>query len=131
MPLPDKDRPSTWIKYRHGMCEGCYGSCCTMPVEVTAADLVRLGIASQDEVEASCRKLAKRLIKEKFVFSYREGTDLFMLASRPNGDCIFLNEKTRLCTRYSVRPDVCRKFPEIGPRPGFCPVLKQLNRIQN
>lgn len=96
-----------------------------MPVEVTASDLVRLGIANQDEVDTSCRKLAKRLTKEKLIISYREGTDLFMLSSRPNGDCLFLHEKTRLCTRYELRPDVCRKFPEIGPRPGFCPALRQ------
>jgi Fe-S-cluster containining protein len=92
-----------------------------MPVEVKASDLVRLGVATVDEVEASPKKLAKRLSKEGIISSYREGTDLFMLRSRSNGDCPFLHEKTRLCTRYELRPDVCRQFPEIGPRPGFCP----------
>jgi Fe-S-cluster containining protein len=95
-----------------------------MPVEVKAFDLVRLGVATQDEVDISCKKLAKKLIKEKIVISYREGTDLFMLMSRPNGDCLYLDKFTRLCTRYEVRPDVCRQFPDIGPRPGFCPVWK-------
>jgi uncharacterized protein len=93
-----------------------------MPVEVKSSDLVRLGVATIDEVESSPKKLAKRLSKEGVISSYREGTDLFMLTSRPNGDCVFLHEKTRLCTRYENRPDVCRQFPEIGPRPGFCPV---------
>jgi uncharacterized protein len=115
----DKDRPSTWVKYRSGLCTGCYGSCCTMPVEVKISDLIRLGVAHEDEI--SNKKIAKRLIKEKIVQSYRAGTDLFMLASKPNGDCYFLDSKTRLCTVYDKRPDVCRKFPEIGPRPGFCP----------
>ena len=117
----DKDKPWTWVRYKSGMCDGCYGSCCTMPVEVVAADLVRLGVASSDEVEISKKKLAKKLIKEKIVQSYREGPDLFMLASRPNGDCRFLHPQTRLCTVYEQRPDVCRKFPEVGPKPGFCP----------
>lgn len=117
----DKDKPWTWIRYKNGMCDGCYGSCCTMPVEVQASDLIRLDLADEDEIEISKKKVAKRLIKEKVVQSYREGTDLFMLSSRPNGDCHFLHPQTRLCTVYEKRPDVCRKFPEIGPRPGFCP----------
>ena len=121
----DKDRPSTWLKYRDGFCNGCYGSCCTMPVEVDAFDLIRLGVASQDELSGSKRKLSKRLIKDGVLTSYRDGTDLFMLGSRPNGDCYYLHPITRLCTVYEKRPGVCRKFPEIGPRPGFCPVRKK------
>lgn len=117
----DKDKPWTWIRYRGGMCEGCHGSCCTMPVEVRAEDLVRLGAATQDEVDISKKKLAKRLLKEGVIQSYREGTDLFMLGARPNGDCRYLHPQTRLCTVYEKRPEVCRRFPEIGPRPGFCP----------
>jgi Fe-S-cluster containining protein len=118
---PDKDRPSTWVKYRNGLCTGCIGACCTMPVEVKTSDLIRLEVTSEDEISGSIKKVAKRLIKEKIVSSYRAGTDLFMLAAKPNGDCYFLDSKTRLCTVYEKRPDVCRKFPEIGPRPGFCP----------
>jgi uncharacterized protein len=95
-----------------------------MPVEVKAEDLIRLGVTDIDEVEGSKKKLAKRLIKERIVSSYREGTDLFMLAQRPNDDCHFLHPQTRLCTVYEKRPGVCRKFPEIGPRPGFCPSQK-------
>ncbi len=120
----DKDRPSTWVRYRDGLCTGCYGGCCTMPVEVKAEDLIRLGVTDIDEVEGSKKKLAKRLIKEKIVASYREGTDLFMLAQRANDDCHYLHPKTRLCTVYDKRPGVCRQFPEIGPRPGFCPNSK-------
>jgi uncharacterized protein len=120
----NKDLPSTWIRYRDGLCSGCIGACCTMPVEVRAEDLIRLGLTDIDEVNGSKKKLAKRLIKEKWVASYREGTDLFMLAQRPNDDCIFLDLKTRLCTVYEKRPEVYRRFPEIGPRPGYCPAKK-------
>jgi Fe-S-cluster containining protein len=121
----DKDKPWTWQKYKDGICTGCIGACCMMPVEVKASDLIRLGLTSVDEIETSAKKVAKKLIKEGIVSSYREGTDLFMLSSRSNGDCYYLHPKTRLCTVYEKRPEVCRKFPtEMGPRLGFCPVSK-------
>ena len=96
-----------------------------MPVEIKAEDLLRLGLTSEDEIERSKKKLAKRLIKEKIISSYREGSELFMLSARPNGDCQFLDFKTRLCTVYEKRPGVCREFPSIGPRPGYCPVSRK------
>jgi uncharacterized protein len=120
MRRPDVDRPSEWIRYRQALCNGCWAGCCTMPVEVTAQDLVRLGVATEDEARASLKKLAKRLMKEGVVKSYRAGTGLFMLEQKQNRDCVFLGEN-RLCTVYEKRPDVCRKFPSVGPRPGFCP----------
>lgn len=118
---PDIDRPSTWKFYRQGMCTGCYGGCCTMPVEVKLSDLIRLGLTDNDEASSSMKKLAKRLVKLGVISSYRQGTDLFMLTQKANRDCYYLDLKTRLCTVYDKRPDVCRKFPEIGPRPGYCP----------
>jgi hypothetical protein len=96
-----------------------------MPVEVHLTDLIRLGVTDEDEASGSIKKLAKRLIKEKIVISYRAGTNLFMLSAKPNGDCVFLDSQTRLCTVYENRPEVCRKFPEIGPRPGYCPAIKR------
>lgn len=92
-----------------------------MPVEVKSSDLVRLGVASEDEVIGSVKKLAKRLIKEGIIVSYRSGTEFFMLQQKANNDCLFLDSVTRLCTVYDKRPDTCRQFPSIGPRPGFCP----------
>jgi len=96
-----------------------------MPVEIKGEDLVRLGLVTIDELEVSARKVAKRLIKEGFLTSYREGTGNFMLSQRPNDDCYFLDAKTRLCTVYEKRPGVCRKFPEIGPKPGYCPAFRK------
>lgn len=127
MNKPDIDRPSTWRAYHSDMCTGCWGGCCTMPVEVKSSDLVRLGVASEDEVVGSVKKLAKRLIKEGIIQSYRAGTEFFMLAQKTNRDCRYLNSLTRLCTVYEKRPDTCRQFPAIGPRPGFCPG----NKIQS
>jgi hypothetical protein len=121
----DKDKPWTWLKYREGLCNGCHGSCCTMPVEIKAKDLVRLGLATEDELSISTKKVAKRLIKEGVISSYRDGTGNFMLTQKANDDCYFLDLKNRLCTVYEKRPGVCREFPSIGPRPGFCPVRKK------
>lgn len=123
--MVDRDRPSTWVRYREGLCQSCSSACCTMPVEVQAHDLVRLGLASEDEINISKKKVFKKLNKLKVLSSYREGTDLFMLQSTSRGECPFLNSETRLCTVYERRPDVCRKFPRIGPRPGFCPHQKR------
>ena len=99
-----------------------------MPVEVKATDLVRLNLCSEDELSVSVKKTAKRLIKEKRIVSFRAhegpGTEVFMLSSRPNGDCLFLHPKTRLCMVYELRPDVCRQFPKVGPKIGFCPHKK-------
>ena len=122
---PDKDRPRTWIKFRDGLCENCFGGCCTMPVEIKSEDLVRLELCGQEEIEQSPKKVAKRLIKEGVLSSYREGTGLFMLTQRPNDDCFFLDSRSRLCTVYQKRPGVCREFPNIGPKPGFCPATKK------
>lgn len=114
------DQPSKWKLFRNGSCESCWGSCCTMPVEVKMEDLVRLGLITEDET-VSPKKVFKKLSKEKYVTSYRQGTGFFMLTQKPNDDCIFLDSKTRLCTVYEKRPGVCREFPKIGPRPGHCP----------
>jgi len=119
----DKDRPSTWKKYDASACTRCRANCCSMPVEIKASDLVRLEVASQDEVDNSVKKLAKRLKKEKIISSYREGTEFFMLTQKSNDDCYFLDSATRLCSVYEKRPDTCRQFPaQIGARVGFCPV---------
>jgi Fe-S-cluster containining protein len=93
-----------------------------MPVEVKLSDLIRLGVTDIDEAQGSIKKLAKRLIKEGIIVSYRAGTEFFMLQQKSNSDCQFLDLRTRLCTVYEKRPDTCRSFPSIGPRPGWCPV---------
>lgn len=121
----DKDRPSSWIPFRESLCRGCNADCCAMLLEVTIEDLVRLGVCREDEAAGSHKKLFKRLRREKIAMSYRDGTGLFMLQSKSNGDCQFLNSETRLCTVYDKRPNVCRKFPSIGPRPTFCPARRR------
>ncbi len=121
----DVGKPSTWIRFRPSLCDDCTGGCCTLPVEVTASDLLRLKVISEDEAVGSLKRPAQRLKKEKIVQSFRAATGLFILAQAPNGACVFL-DKSRRCTVYEDRPDVCRKFPTIlGPRVGFCPHEKK------
>lgn len=117
---PDPQRPSSWIQYKKGLCEGCWGGCCTLPVEASAYDLIRLGVITEDEAASSLKKVARRLMKEGIVRSYHPNAGLFVLEQKYGRDCIFLGED-RLCTVYDKRPEVCRQFPKIGPRPGWCP----------
>lgn len=121
MSSADPDLPSTWTRFRPSLCDGCRAGCCTLPVEVGAADLLRMGLVTPDETTGSLKKVARRLIRDGVVRSFRARTGLFTLEQRDGGDCIFLGKDDRLCRLYDRRPDVCRRFPEIGPRPGFCP----------
>ena len=86
---------------------------------------MRLELITEDEAAASLKKAAKRLMKEGIVRSFLSRTGVFIMEQRAGRDCIFLGEKDRLCTVYEKRPEVCRQFPKIGPRPGFCPERKK------
>jgi len=94
-----------------------------MPVEVSFSDLVRLGVA--DALEKP-KQAAVRLIRARIVKTYRAGTGLFQLEQKSDRSCVFLDEN-RKCSAYENRPDVCRRFPQIGPRPGFCPYGQRKN----
>ncbi len=121
MPLPrDPQRPSEWIKYKKGMCEGCWGGCCTLPVEVSVSDLIRLGLIDEFEAAGSLKAVAKKLEKAKIIQAFSPKSQIFVLDQRNGDDCLYLG-KDRLCTVYEKRPEVCRQFPKIGPRPGWCP----------
>lgn len=116
----DPQRPSSWKKYRDGLCDNCNAGCCTLPVEVTIADFIRLNITDEFEVKEDFKGLLKRLKKEKIIKSYYPPTKVFILETKNYSDCIFLG-KDRRCTVYDLRPETCRNFPRIGPRSGFCP----------
>lgn len=116
----DYARPSTWLRYKKGMCEGCSAGCCHLPVEVNAMDLVRLELTTEFDIAQSLNGVAKKLIKSRIVRSFHQKTQIFILEQKADNSCIFLG-KNALCTVYERRPNVCRQFPKIGPRPGFCP----------
>ena len=113
-------QPETWPKFRKGMCDGCWSGCCTLPVEVSVPDLIRLGLITEDEAAVSLKKVAKKLSKLKVIQAFQARTQLFILAQKGGRDCLYLDENRR-CTVYLRRPQVCRSFPRIGPKPGFCP----------
>jgi hypothetical protein len=86
----DPQKPSTWKAYQKGMCEGCSAGCCTLPLEVSAYDLMRLELITEDEAASSLKKAAKRLMKEGIVRSYLAKSGVFMIEQRYGRDCIFL-----------------------------------------
>jgi Fe-S-cluster containining protein len=92
-----------------------------LPVEVSAADLIRLELISEEEAAVSLKAVAKKLMKQKLVQAFNAKSGIFVLEQRYGEDCVFLGRQDRLCTVYEKRPEVCRKFPKIGPRPGYCP----------
>ncbi|TAK89412.1 MAG: YkgJ family cysteine cluster protein [Aquabacterium sp.] len=120
--IVDVDRTDTWTRYRNGLCDNCMANCCTMPVEVRLPDLVRLELVDPFEAEHEAPKqIAKRLTKAGLVQHFNFKYEVFTLARRANGDCHFLDAQTRRCKVYDKRPNTCRKHPQIGPKPGYCP----------
>ena len=120
--IVDVDRIETWTRYRAGLCDSCQANCCSMPMEVRLPDLVRLGIVDPFEAEHEAPKqIARRLEKAGLIEHFNFKREVFTIARRGSGDCHFLDAKTRRCTVYEQRPDTCRKHPQVGPRPGYCP----------
>ena len=114
------DLLSTWVKYRKGLCNDCRAVCCSLPVEVTVDDLVRMGLVDAFEARDPAKEIAKRLRKQGHIEHFNFKSGFFTLARLANDDCIFLDQNTRRCTIYAKRPDTCRNHPQVGPRPGYC-----------
>lgn len=119
--LEDLDLPSRWPAWKPGLCEGCRAHCCSLPVEASPADLVRLGLLSAAEARGSLRKAARPLLASGAIREFNPISGTFFLGKKANGDCRYLDAETRRCGTYATRPQVCRQFPEVGPRPGHCP----------
>lgn len=119
--IVDVDRLETWSKYKPGMCDSCGANCCTMPLEVQMADLVRLELVDPFEAEhVDPKQIAKRLLKARLIDHYNPKHHIFTMARRASGDCNFLDAQTRRCTVYAKRPETCRLHPKKGPKPGWC-----------
>jgi len=117
----DPERTETWIKYTgNDLCHSCRATCCSLPVEVRLKDLIRLGVIDEFEAGEPAKQIAKRLSKEGIVGRFNQKSGIFTLEQHSSGDCLYLDQKTRLCTVYANRPDTCRNHPKIGPKPGYC-----------
>jgi len=119
-PPRDPDRPSTWAPYRDGLCEGCQAGCCSLPVEVSVADLVQLGILGPGDAREDSKHLERALLARGVIQAGLASPGSFILRQTDAGVCRYLGADRR-CTVYERRPEVCRSFPSIGPRAGFCP----------
>ena len=118
--VADIDRLDTWHRYHNGLCGDCHASCCTLPVEVRLDDLIRLGVVDEFERGEPIRLIARRLEKARVIGNFSHKHEVFTLAQRSNGDCLYLHPTTRRCTVYEQRPNTCRQHPKVGPKPGFC-----------
>ena len=117
----DMDDTSTWIPYNRRLCNGCRALCCTMPVEVKLADLVRMGAITEFEAGEPVKLLVRKLKKAGVVERYSSKNQVFTLVRLANNDCLYLEGTSRICRIYENRPDTCRNHPLVGPRPGYCP----------
>jgi Fe-S-cluster containining protein len=116
----DIDDIDTWVKYKKHLCKPCDAGCCGLPVEAKSEDLIRMGLMNEFELEDNLKHVARRLIKSGVIEHFHSRSATFTLSRMANGDCLYLDQKSRLCTIYTKRPDTCRNHPQIGPRPGYC-----------
>lgn len=115
--------PRTWTPFKPSLCRSCWASCChNIDVQVSVSDLIRMGLVGKMEAQSSLSSAVQRLQRAGILRKVRRGSFVFLLGQKRSGDCIFLNEERR-CTVYAARPEICRQFPRIGPRPGHCPYV--------
>ncbi|MGU9951394.1 MAG: YkgJ family cysteine cluster protein [Gammaproteobacteria bacterium WSBS_2016_MAG_OTU1] len=87
-------------------CEQCAAYCCGYPIiEVSKTDVRRL---------ARHFSLTEEEAREKF--TEKENNRVRKMRQRPDKKldspvCIFLNQKTRGCSIYKARPQICRDHP--------------------
>lgn len=87
-------------------CDKCVAYCCSIydRVQVTPRDIRRLAVHFRVLPEVASQRFTKLFGKERIL--RRKADRLFGQA------CMFLNQETRKCTIYQVRPAVCRDFPD-------------------
>ena len=87
-------------------CDSCAAYCCGYPIiEAKPADIRRLarhfGISADDAKEKFTEKENNRVRKMRQVPDAKLGAPV----------CMFLNRKTRGCSIYGARPQICRDYP--------------------
>lgn len=106
------------------MCDDCHADCCRLPVEVNIAEFQNMGLADSEEFLEGPGPLVKRLKKEGIIRLFDRKSQMATLTQCADGSCLFLDSHRR-CQIYDKRPETCRNFPNIGPRPGHCPWNKR------
>lgn len=114
-----------WKRFEQSMCSSCEATCCYLPVEATASDLVRMGILDEFHLELDLKEIVKDALAHRDVIRYNSKDEKFTLKQGASGACIYLDLKKKNCTIYDKRPETCRNHPMIGPKRGFCAYLKK------
>ena len=123
----DIDNTETWAQYSKRLCDHCGASCCSLPVEVQASDLIRMELMDEFELEEDLKHIARRLMKQHLVEHFHSKTKTFTLARMASGDCLFLDSQSRRCAIYFQRPNTCRNHPQVGPRAGYCAFKRKVS----
>ncbi|MFN5272983.1 MAG: YkgJ family cysteine cluster protein [Planctomycetota bacterium] len=95
------------VWYRNGLsfeCTGC-GNCCSGPQTgfVWVDDQEILAIAKQVGLDHDLDRFERQFVR---TIGHRKS-----LVEYSDGDCIFLEPKTRRCSVYESRPGQCRTWP--------------------
>lgn len=106
-------------------CKRCPAYCCTYArIAVEPSDLVRLARRFAIPVEEATRRFTVRgATPDERVLRHRKD-EIFGTA------CRFLDARTRRCTVYEHRPDVCREYPD-SSRCGYYDFLAFERRAQD
>ena len=99
-------------------CLKCPAYCCSYPeIEVSTRDIERLAKHFDLPYAEAEERFTKYDAKEKVRLLRHKQDRVFDTV------CMFLDQKLRRCTVYTVRPAVCRDYPD-SPRCGYYEFLK-------
>ena len=87
-------------------CDRCPAYCCSYPrIPVEPSDVARLAQHFGISPEAAARKFTKKSEEPGEIVLRHLPDPIYGTA------CRFLDRKTRRCTVYEARPDICRSYP--------------------
>ncbi len=116
--MAPKDKPLLYD------CNKCPAYCCSYDrIEVTDFDLERLAEHLGLSMEDTEKRYTKMWEEDERVLRHRND-DIYGTV------CRFLDKKTRRCTVYEGRPEVCREYPD-RRRCGYYEFLKWERNFQD
>ncbi|MBF0206562.1 MAG: YkgJ family cysteine cluster protein [Oligoflexia bacterium] len=117
----------TWTCYQKKLCTNCLAGCCSLALEVSAADLYLLQPITDrffEEDDFYRKEIILKLKKVGIIEKYNFKANLFTLARKASGECVYLNLQKR-CSVYDRRPRTCQAFPLIPYFQGHCPYQRK------